>query len=189
MRQRNLPQNKSNKRSKRETGDAFPWRYFLMTICCALFLIVGFFFAARQHFSSIDYGIKNSKLRKQIDELESEKRRLILEKEIALSPGEIKKAAKKIGLTTMTASNIEVYRNNPQTIVKTQAEKISALKPTEKSEFEVKATTPSSNKIDDKAANKTDDKTAKPEKAVKTERKPAETKKNTDTKTQNKPIK
>jgi hypothetical protein len=27
----------------------------------------------RQHFSSMDYGIKNSKLRKQMDELESEK--------------------------------------------------------------------------------------------------------------------
>src|SRR4028118_1094065 len=106
MRKRNLPQNKSIKKNKRE-GDSIPWRYCLMTLFCGLFLIVGFFFAARQHFSSIDYGIKNSKLRKQIDELESEKRRLILEKEIALSPGEIKKAAKKIGLTTMTASNIE----------------------------------------------------------------------------------
>ncbi len=78
-----------------------------------MILVVGFFFAARQHFSSIDFGIKNSKLRKQIDELESDKRRLILAKEIALSPAEIKKAAKKIGLTEMTASNIEVYRPNP----------------------------------------------------------------------------
>ena len=181
MRQRNLPQNKTTKRNKSESGETFPWRYCLMTLFCVMFLIVGFFFAARQHFSSIDYGMKNSKLRKQIEELESEKRRLILEKEIALSPGEIKKAAKKIGLTAMTASNIEVYRNNPQTIIKTQAEKISMTKPAEKPEAEVKIAPPSS--------NKTDDKTAKPEKTVKTEKKPAETKKDTEPKTQNKPIK
>lgn len=96
--------------------DPIPWRYCFLTLVCGLVLVVGFFFAARSHFSSIDFGIKNSKLRKQIDELESDKRRLILAKEIAMSPAEIKKAAKKIGLTEMTAANIEVYRpaNNPK---------------------------------------------------------------------------
>ncbi len=51
-------------------------------------------------------------MRRQIEELESSKRRLMLAKEIALSPAEIKKAAQKIGLREMTASNIEVYRPN-----------------------------------------------------------------------------
>jgi hypothetical protein len=85
-------------------------------------LVVGFFFAARSHFSSIDFGIKNSRLRKQIEELEADKRRLILSKEIALSPAEIKKAAKRIGLTEMTASNIEVYR--PPVKEKSKTEKL-----------------------------------------------------------------
>ena len=88
-----------------------------------MILVVGFFFAARQHFSSIDFGIKNSRLRKQIEELESSKRRLILAKEIALSPAEIKKAARKIGLREMTASNIEVYRPNAGSIEKPKVEK------------------------------------------------------------------
>ena len=175
MRKRNLPQNKSIKKNKRE-GESIPWRYCLMTLFCGLFLIVGFFFAARQHFSSIDYGIKNSKLRKQIDELESEKRRLILEKEIALSPGEIKKAAKKIGLTSMTASNIEVYRNVPQTSAKPQAEKISMTKPAEKPAPEIKPAAP--------ASDKSVAVTAKSDKPAKTEKKPSETKKVPDTKTQ-----
>jgi hypothetical protein len=62
-------------------------------------LVIGFFFAARQHFASIEYGIKNSALRKQLTELESEKRRLLLAKEVSLSPAEIKKAARRIGFT------------------------------------------------------------------------------------------
>jgi hypothetical protein len=146
-----------------------------MTLFCGLFLVVGFFFAARQHFSSIDYGIKNSKLRKQIDELQGEKRRLILEKEIALSPAEIKKAAKKIGLTPMTASNIEVYRNSPQIAEAPKAEKISTTKIVEKTTPEPKPAPPS--------ANKTDDKIAKPDKPAKTEKKISDVKEKTPVKT------
>lgn len=97
-----------NERIRREK-DPIPWRYCLTTLACGLFLVVGFFGAARQHFSSIDYGIKNSKLRKQVEELESENRRLMLSKEIALSPGEIKKSAKQIGMVELSASNIEIF--------------------------------------------------------------------------------
>ena len=43
--------------------------------------------------------MKNSRLRKQVDELEAEKRRLLLAREISLSPTEIKKSAKRAGLT------------------------------------------------------------------------------------------
>lgn len=73
------------------------WNYYVAAtaVCCVL--VAGFFLAARQHFSSIDFGIKNSRLRRQLDELQSEKRRLLLSKEITLSPGEIKKAAKRAG--------------------------------------------------------------------------------------------
>ena len=46
----------------------------------------------------MDFGMKNSRLRKQIDELESEKRRLLLAREVSMSPAEIKKAAKRAGL-------------------------------------------------------------------------------------------
>jgi hypothetical protein len=63
-----------------------------------LLTVSGVFFAGRQHFSWMDYGMKNSKLRKQIEDLQSEKRRLLLAREISLSPMEIKKAAKKVGI-------------------------------------------------------------------------------------------
>ena len=111
MRKRSLPKIKSTPKIKREL-DPLPWRYCLLTLICGVLLVGGFFFAGRQHFSSIEYGIKNSKLKKQLEEIEAEKRRLILEKEIALTPSEIKKAAKKLGLTEITAANIEAYQPN-----------------------------------------------------------------------------
>ena len=71
---------------------------YALILICAVMLASGFFFAANQHFASMDYEMKNSRLRKQVDQLEAEKRRLILAKEVSMSPNEIKKAAKKAGL-------------------------------------------------------------------------------------------
>lgn len=125
-----MSKRKQSVKSKTQSArrDPIPWKYCFLTLACGLMLVVGFFFAARSHFASIDFGIKNSRLRKQIEELESDKRRLILSKEIALSPAEIKKAARKIGLTEMTASNIEVYRPAPPK-EKSKTEKLIAEKP------------------------------------------------------------
>jgi hypothetical protein len=75
-----------------------PWTFMLLVVVCACAVAVGFFFAARQHFTSMDYGIKNSKLREQLQNLETEKRRLLLAREVASSPLAIRKAATAIGL-------------------------------------------------------------------------------------------
>lgn len=87
------------KRNNRRSADAAPRAktYLLIAMCMILF-VAGLFFAGRQHFSSMDYGMKNSRLRKQIDELEAEKRRLLLAREVSMSPAEIKRAAKRVGL-------------------------------------------------------------------------------------------
>ena len=80
---------------------AAPRRLFGTTaliLTCAFMVTAGFFVAAQQHFASMDYGMKNSRLRQQVEQLEAEKRRLMLAREISLSPTEIKKAVKKIGL-------------------------------------------------------------------------------------------
>ena len=73
------------------------WSFTLLVILCACVVAVGFFFAARQHFTSMEFGIKNSKLREQIQNLETEKRRLLLAREVALSPLAIRKAANNLG--------------------------------------------------------------------------------------------
>ncbi|HRH42742.1 MAG TPA: hypothetical protein PKY82_14025 [Pyrinomonadaceae bacterium] len=106
MKKRNTPNEKKD-RIVRER-DPIPWRYCLLTLVCGLLLVVGFFWAARQHFSAMDFGIRNAKLRDQKKSLEDEQRRLYLTKEISLSPAEIKKLAKKIGLQDLTSANMEV---------------------------------------------------------------------------------
>ena len=108
MKKRNLPKKNSKDKIRREK-DPIPWRYCLLTFLCGMFLVGGFFVAARSHFSSIDFGIKNSSLKKQLEDLEAEKRRLIWMKETALSPAEIKKAAKKLGLTETAANNFQTF--------------------------------------------------------------------------------
>ncbi|MBK7393628.1 MAG: hypothetical protein IPI64_10070 [Chloracidobacterium sp.] len=83
-------------------------RTYALILVCGLLVVSGFFFAGRQHFSSMDYGMKNSRLRKQIDDLESEKRRLLLAREISSSPLEIKKAAKKVGFGEPTIDQTQM---------------------------------------------------------------------------------
>ncbi|MEO6590348.1 MAG: hypothetical protein ABIP06_13700 [Pyrinomonadaceae bacterium] len=171
MNRKKITPKKSTKKNNNRQSEPLPVRYILLTLTCGLILVVGFFFAARQHFSAIDYGIKNSKLKKQIDELETDKRQLILAKEIALTPGEIKKAAQKIGLTMMTASNIEVFRPNGEVKEKPQASKNDDVKPKQISPVKTVAAKTEVKKIE-KAENKTPEvKSEKEKTAVKTAKK------------------
>lgn len=129
MKRRNLPPSTKNERIKRQR-DPLPWRYCILTLVCGLILVGGFFFAARQHFSAIDYSIKNSKLRQQKETLESEQRRLYLNREISLTPAEIKKAAKKIGFQEFASSSIEVVSRKAQSLKPLAEKKLSEkLKP------------------------------------------------------------
>jgi hypothetical protein len=97
-----MSQRKTRKSPKGRTnvGTSEPkrWRTYLLIFVCSLGTVSGIFFAGKQHFSSMDYGMKNSRLRRQIDDLEAEKRRLLVAREVSLSPAELKKAAKKAGL-------------------------------------------------------------------------------------------
>lgn len=96
MRKR-YPINKSVSRGAGVRVEALPWRRRFLIIICAIILAAGFFLAARQHFMSMELGITNSNMRKQLDDLEAEKRRLLLAREVAYSPDEIRRAAMKIG--------------------------------------------------------------------------------------------
>lgn len=96
-------QNPSAIRTRSRAAAATPtrelsWSFMLLLIVCAGFVAAGFFLAARQHFISMEYGLKNSTLRRQLQDLETEKRRLLLAREVSLSPMSIKKAAHTIGL-------------------------------------------------------------------------------------------
>lgn len=92
MKKRNPVRNTQNRKAGARA------KYYLLAAACGVIFIASLFFAARQHFSYIEYSIKNAKLRKQVEELKDDKKRLQLAREMSLSPFEIKKAAKKIGL-------------------------------------------------------------------------------------------
>lgn len=89
-----------------------PWTFILLVIVCACVVATGFFFAASQHFTSMDYGIKNSKLREQLRNLEAEKRRLLLAREVASSPLAIRKAARGLGLGQSTGEMAAIPASN-----------------------------------------------------------------------------
>ncbi len=95
-------------RPPQQTTGTRRYRTYPLMFVCVFVMVAGFFFAARQHFSSMDFGMKNSKLRKQIDELQAEKRRLLLAKETSLSPAELKKAAKKAKIGEPAEAQTEV---------------------------------------------------------------------------------
>lgn len=162
------------KREKiRREKDPIPWRYCLTTLACGLCLVAGFFGAARQHFASMDYGIKNSNLRKQVEELQAENRRLLLSKEIALSPGEIKKSAKQFGMVELSASNIEIFstaEDKKEKTTKQLVERTADSKPV-KENLAVKITEKKdSDRIgkDGKSLKTSDAKSAKDSKTAKT---------------------
>ncbi|MEP7213723.1 MAG: hypothetical protein ABI791_11630 [Acidobacteriota bacterium] len=96
MRRRNSASFASPTYIARDTSSV-SWGYFILTVVCACVVAAGFFLAARQHFNTIDYGFKNGRLRKQVDDLQTERRRLLLAREVSMSPAEIKRAAKNLG--------------------------------------------------------------------------------------------
>lgn len=80
------------------------WKLYLVMIVISAVIVAGFFLSGKQHFSSWDFSIRNNKLRKQIDELDTEKRRLILARETATSPTELRRAISKIMPSTTSVT-------------------------------------------------------------------------------------
>ncbi len=70
---------------------------------CTAIVVGGLFLVAVQHFAAMDLGMQNSQLRRQVDDLGAEKRRLQLAREVTLSPSEIKRTAIKLGFAEVDA--------------------------------------------------------------------------------------
>lgn len=111
MKRRNTYRNRTSASADNRTA-FFSWTHFAITAIAAVVLAAGLFFAASQHFSSMELGIKNAKLRSQLADLENEKRRLELSREIALTPSELKRNAKTLGFRA--ASEFVAVAATPQ---------------------------------------------------------------------------
>jgi hypothetical protein len=103
--------------------------YVLLTIACAAFLATGFFFAARQHFAAMDLGMKNSTLRKQIEEMEGQKRQLVLAREIVRSPAEMKRIASNKGFRQQDALVMMPVAASTSSSTSPLVERTSLVKP------------------------------------------------------------
>jgi hypothetical protein len=109
---------------KAVADDPVQWRYFVLVAVCACVLAAGFFFAARQHFSAMDLGIKNSNLRRQLEDLVAEKRRLMLDREVAMAPAAIKRTARSLGFREIEIVQIPISHSesNPTSSMPVAAE-------------------------------------------------------------------
>lgn len=152
MKRRNTHRNRTS--STANGAEFFSWTHFAITAIAAIVLAAGLFFAASQHFNSMELGIKNAKLRSQLGDLENEKRRLELSREIALTPAELKRSAKTLGfreageLALITAKPqakvvasdtvIEVAKAGDEKIVATKTVADSRVRPEVKTVGEVR---------------------------------------------------
>lgn len=120
----------SIRRPRRSRPPAF--QYYVVTTACCIVLVVGFFLAARQHFSSMEYSLQNSRLRHQVDQLQAEKRKLLVTREVSLSPIELRKAARRIGFMDTPLNTAEPSarqdRLSPKAAIDTVDQRRSAIK-------------------------------------------------------------
>jgi len=81
-----------------------------LLLFCGLALASGFVYAGRQHFTALDYGYKTEQLRRERDRLAEEQRRSLLQREAAASPIHLEQAAKRLGMQSLQAAQIDPLR-------------------------------------------------------------------------------
>lgn len=92
--------------SIRRERDTRTVKRLLMLCLCGVVLSGGFLYAASQRFKAINYGYKNEQLRKERNRLLEEQRRLMLEREAAVSPMNLERNAAKIGMKSASPEQI-----------------------------------------------------------------------------------
>ena len=111
MRERPSIQRNSNIRRER---DVRALSNLALLLCCALVLAGGFVFAARQHFTAVQYGYESENLRREREQLFEEQQRLLLEKEQASLPARLELAGRQLGLQPLQAGQIGTPKVNAQ---------------------------------------------------------------------------
>lgn len=94
---RHIIKERSIEKVRRERA-SIPWPFFAASISCGLILTAGFFYAAKQHFATVHYSMRNSEMRVAKEKLEADHRKLTAERATASSDSTIEKAGLKMGL-------------------------------------------------------------------------------------------
>ncbi len=107
---RRVPSKQRNNPVAREVDDSALFRLATLLIC-GLVIAGGFLYAGRLHFAALSYGYETENLRKVREQLAEEQRRFLLEREAALSPARLERAARQLGLQSMQPSQIDSWGN------------------------------------------------------------------------------
>ena len=100
-----VPSKQRNSRIQRDR-DVRALSRLALLLFSGLILAGGFVFAARQHFTAIDYGYKSEGLRRERARLLEEKQQLMLKREQAFAPARLALEARELGLKPIEASQL-----------------------------------------------------------------------------------
>ncbi len=103
---RRVPSKHQNNPVARELDHDALVRLALLLVC-GLAIAGGFLYAGRQHFAALSYGYETENLRKIRDELAEDRRRFLLEREGAMTPARLERAARRLGLQPMQSSQVD----------------------------------------------------------------------------------
>lgn len=103
---RRVPSKQRNSFVKRERDPRALLRLALLLLG-GLLLASGFVYAGGQHFAALRLGYETEKLRSALNTAREDQRRLILEREAAVSPARLELAARRLGMQPMQPSQID----------------------------------------------------------------------------------
>jgi hypothetical protein len=106
---RRVPLKQFNHHVRRER-DRRAFSQLLGLLGCGALLAGGFIYAAQQHFIAVDYGYKNEELRREQRRLLEEQRRLLLTREQAVTPDQLERAARTLGLKPVSPAQLAAPR-------------------------------------------------------------------------------
>jgi hypothetical protein len=104
-----MKNNKSTLRMSNQVNqerDSRLWWRCLFGLFGGILLAAGFVLAAGKHFDALQCSTKNVELREKRERLKTERQRLLMERETSLSPIQLEKSARRIGLQNVNASQI-----------------------------------------------------------------------------------
>jgi cell division protein FtsL len=116
---RRVPSKHQNTLVSRETESGAFARLALLLVC-GLVLAGGFVYAGGRHFAALKIGYQTQKLRADVDHAREEQRRLMLQREAAVSPARLELAARKLGMQPMQPAQIDPLK---------RASEIASVKP------------------------------------------------------------
>lgn len=81
----------------------------IIAVIGGIFIACGFAFAAQQHFNAVQCSARNVEMQRERERLKTEHKRLIFEREMATSPAQLEKRARKIGLQNVNVAQINRF--------------------------------------------------------------------------------